>query len=339
MSKRNPSMPVYGEYDAVVSGGGIIGVVCAAALAHAGKKTALVERRSLLGWEMGRARRLFAALPEATGKSPLIRELVQAFADWPHQNGMACGPVAELVFDRWMMEAGVDVIFQCWPSEVMGEHGAVKGLVAGTREGYQQLRAPLVIETDDAGRLVDADYERLPQAGGVCRSILLRNTLLQEAVELMPEEAGGWRVGIRPMSGGMSRADVTLTSVDFARRDYEFHTAIPEVIRLIRRQAEGCRGAKVLYAADEEWRLPAFQLQQGFCNYHFPIGQLLAEQHRTLHALKLSSRDIALSRTAGLILAGPWLPCYLTASSGSEELAVVNRFFLGEALAAFISEL
>jgi hypothetical protein len=336
MSQYNPSMPIYGEYDAIVSGGGVIGVVCAAALAQAGKKVALVERRSLLGWEIGRARRLFSALPEAIKISPAIQELVHAFADWPQQNEVVYGPVAEIVFDRWIIEAGVDVLFQGWSSAVIEEHGCVKGLVAGTREGYQQLLAPLVIETDDMGRLIDTGYKKVPLLGTMCRSIMLQNTPLPETRELKLGGAGERRVIIRPISGGMSRADITLTSADFSRRDQEFHAAIPETIQLIRNQMEGCCDAKVFYIADEEWRLPAFQLQKGFGNKNLPIGQLLVEREQAPQALELSSRDIALSHTGGLILAGPWLPCYLNASSRLEDFAIMNRFLLGEALASFI---
>jgi hypothetical protein len=67
-----------------------------------------------------------------------------------------------------------------------------------------------------------------------------------------------------------------------------------------------------------------------------PIGQLLAKRNQAIQAHELSSRDIAFSHTDGLILAGPWLPCYLNASTGMEDLAIINRFLLGEALASFV---
>jgi ribulose 1,5-bisphosphate synthetase/thiazole synthase len=239
MGKSNRSMPIYGEYDAIVSGGGVIGVVCAATLAQAGKKVALVERRSLLGWEIGRARRLFTALPAALQISPYIQELARVIADWPQQTEVVQGPVAELVCDRWVMEAGVDVLFHGWSSEVIREHGVVRGLIVGTREGYQQLLAPLVIETDDAGRLIDANYKKTPLHGTVFRSLLLQNTSLTEDRELELEGDGGQRVILRPLSGNMSRADITLTSADVSQRDREYHTAILEAIHLIRQQAEG----------------------------------------------------------------------------------------------------
>lgn len=332
MSVNDRDIPVYGEYDVIVSGGGIIGVISAAAMAKAGKKVALVERRSLLGWEIGQARRLFAAIPSELTLSPYIQQLLDVLAEWPQRIEAVHAPVSELTFDKWLMEAGVDVLLNGWSTKVIEANGVVKGLVVGTREGYRYMLAPIVVETDEYGRLIDSGYEKTPLFPPVIRSMILSQISLAESVHwAFPD---GRQLFVRPMSGNMCRADITLQDKDIAVRDREFHAAILETIESIRQRVEGGGQAQVCYLADEEWRMPSFQLQQGFMNRDWPVGRLLANP--AMENVEIRACDLALSRIEGLLFAGPWLPCYIKASSDAEDIAIVNRFLLGEAVASLI---
>lgn len=60
------------RYDVVISRGGLTCLVTGASLAGHGYKVAIVERRSTLGWEIARARRVFVRLHEAQGCSTLV---------------------------------------------------------------------------------------------------------------------------------------------------------------------------------------------------------------------------------------------------------------------------
>ena len=92
------------EFDVIVSGGGLTGVVCAVRLARSGRRVVLVERRGSLGWEIGRARRVFLDLTRWRSLSPTLQELeerfrrVHAMAD-----GVLSAPVVELALDAWIL--------------------------------------------------------------------------------------------------------------------------------------------------------------------------------------------------------------------------------------------
>lgn len=325
--------PIYGEYDVVVSGGGLIGLICATAIARTGRKTALVERRSALGWEMGRARRMFANEEQELAASPYARELLSGMSHRPGKDKGLHAPFVELVFDRWVMDAQVDVMFHGWTAGIAQNEGVVCGLVAGTREGYRLLKSPLVIETDDSGRLIDACYARQPLRHPITRSLLIGNVSLHEEKELkLPT---GNRLHLKPLTQDQARADLVLDANGATNATHDFHMMIVEAMQLIREQVEGGAEAAMLYAAEEGWQLPAFQLKEGFIAETKPIGRLLVAGPHSGPIMELGSNQLAVSRSRGLLLAGPWLPCYMAASAASESTAIMNRFLLGEAVAAF----
>ncbi|TMV45924.1 FAD-dependent oxidoreductase [Paenibacillus mesophilus] len=338
----NGGMPVYGTYDVIVSGGGLVGVACATALARAGKKVALVERRSALGWEIGRARCSTVGLGRASAYSVLVGELAEELDQWSTNDGGQRASVAELLFDRWAMEAGVDVVFHGWSSKVVTRDGAVAGLVAGTREGYVLLEASRVIETEEHGRLIDETYAKTALTRGARRVFLLRNAAWDGVKALtLPD---GRELVLRAEAEDRTSAAMELTAADAAGRNLEFHAAIPEALRVIREQAEGCAEAVAYYWAEEAWSEPAFSLEDGFpkAGEERPIGRLLRQTNGSLLPAELTTRHVSSSRTKGLLFAGPWLPCYSEAcahgyDAGVETLAVVNRLLLGEAAASAVA--
>ncbi|OUS70797.1 hypothetical protein B1748_27815 [Paenibacillus sp. MY03] len=332
---------VYGEYDVIVSGGGLIGLVCATAMARTGQRVALVERRNALGWEIGRARRMFVERDQEHAASPYVREFLNHMDDRPGQKKGFHAPFAELIFDRWAMEAKVDVLFHSWAARIAEESGQVVGLYIGTREGYRLLKAPLVIETDEPGRLIDTDYIRRQISQPVVRSLLLGGVALNEMKEMLLP--AGNRAILRPLSSNQSRADIELKADATVNANHDYFAMIDQVIGHIREQVDGAADAKVIYLAEEAWRLPEFQLEEGFFEGDAPIGRLLAKEQRAERdagrdvqsTVELLAGHMICSRSRGLLLAGPWIPCYLAASSDSESRAVLNRFLLGEAVAAF----
>lgn len=340
MKSVGDAFPVYGTYDAIVSGGGLIGIACATALARSGSRVAIVERRSALGWEIGRARCATAGLEQTLAASVLVGELAEELARWSKDDGGTRSSVAELLFDRWAMEADVDVMFHGWSSEIALRDGAVAGLIAGTREGYRLLNAPLVIETEDHGRLIDEDYNKEALTRRVSRAFYMRNVKIDGTRELVLPD--GRPLLLRSESEGRARADIGLTALNSSDRNREFHEAIPAAVRAIREQVEGCGQATVYYWAEEEWGGSVFRLEDGYPAEDRAIGQLLEPFNGSLRAADLTAGDIAVSGNRGLVFAGPWLPRYLAASTGhpAEEmqtLSIINRMQLGEAAASLIA--
>ncbi|TMV48599.1 FAD-dependent oxidoreductase [Paenibacillus mesophilus] len=332
-------LPIYGEYDAIVSGGGLIGVTCAVALGRSGKRVALVERRSTLGWELVRARRILGWPPaENPISSTYAADIAKAQSLGSRQGMGFNAPAVELELDRWVLEANVDVMFHGWPQKVTESGEQVDGLVVGTKEGYVRLLAPLVVETDDSGRLIDSSIPRLAVSRPIWRSCLLHDAVLSGNRVL--EHDNGRHISLRPLSEDHCRVDIPLKGEDLQSRDLEFHAALLEALPLIRGEY-GCESAKLYYLAEEEWAQPSFRLSaeaktegepvigqrmQG----SFPSGRVLSQAPQ-----RLTSRHMVASHIKGLVLGGPWLPSYLDISADSEEAGMVNRVLLGESIAAF----
>ncbi|MDF2724995.1 MAG: FAD-dependent pyridine nucleotide-disulfide oxidoreductase [Paenibacillus sp.] len=341
MTATMHELPVYGEYDAIVSGGGLTGTVCAVELARSGMKVALVERRSALGWEIGRARRVFADLSART--SPYVSDLWEKCRS-QSGSGTLRAPYAELALDQWVADAGVDVLFHGWATACHRMDGRTAGLIAGTKEGYVRLQAPLVIETDDHGRLIPAQYERSVEPPCRSRSFLLGGA--EPASEASDESAiadGGASLRVRPLPYGQAQVDVTLSSSTAAERETEFYNGIRKWLPLVRSAVPYLSKAKLLLISEEEWCPAAYRLTeptlyeaaegQGDIG---DIGSLWTKRNGVWSEPGLTRKNIAAEPAGGVLYAGAWLPAYREHTGEDEELAVINRIQLGEAAASFI---
>lgn len=337
MQREAEQFPVYGSYDAIVSGGGLTGAVCATALARAGGKVALIERRSALGWEIGRARRVFADLEQAAAFSSYIGDLLQGLRQKSsYRDGAMNASFAELVLDTWILDAGVDVLFHGWVSQLWERDGAVRGLVVGTKEGYQRLDAPVIIETDDIGRLIRPDYDRVSLQPQAFRSFMVCDCEPGEGAEYaLPD---GRKVTVRPLGGGQARVDIALSAGTVEERDRQFFADVRDALAVIRAAGDGMASAKVVFLSEEEWRPPGFRLsdERLYRKEDAPVGSLLARDSGPgrWKPRSLSAGQLAVPDRQGVMYAGPWLPASLELSD-SEEAALLNRMLLGEAAAVF----
>jgi hypothetical protein len=232
-------------------------------------------------------------------------------------------------------------MFHGWSSRVELNDQSVAGLIVGTREGYRLLKAPLIIETEDCGRLIEEDYFRLALPILKHRAVYMQNANVDKNQELKLSD--GNKLLVRADVEGRARLDMELRASDYAGRDLEFHAALPEAVRVIREQVEGCEQAAAYYWAEEEWGCPAFQLEDGFTSDNRQIGHLLEQQDDgTMRTVELTAAHIASSHNKGLLLAGAWLPSSHAASIGrsvqdSQTLSVINRFLLGEGAASLVA--
>lgn len=159
------TLPVYGEFDVVVVGGGPAGLAASVSAAKHGTRTLLVERYGFLGG-MGTAGGVtnFAGLYGR--KNGEMQQVVHGVVDELLQRIDALGGLNEpqdgmmgrirvrsydvsaykCAADQWLLAAGVQLLFHAWAAAVVMEGQQINALIVETKSGRQAIRAQRFID-------------------------------------------------------------------------------------------------------------------------------------------------------------------------------------------------
>lgn len=144
-------IPVYGEYDVVIAGGGMAGVGAALAAAKNGAKTIIIENTSALG---GLVTMGIVAIPmdfvSGVGRE-FQDELTEMGGLW-HQH--TDPEKHKLVFDRMCARYGIDTLLVTPLIDTIVEGNTVKGVVIHTKTGKKAILGKVFIDATGDSDLV-----------------------------------------------------------------------------------------------------------------------------------------------------------------------------------------
>lgn len=182
------SIPVHGDYEVVVLGGGPAGIAAAASAAAHGRKTILVERYGFLGGA-GTAAGVTNFCGLFANVHGDIRRVVHGVADdlltridqlgglnAPHMvlgktNAQAYDTTAyKSAADDLLISRGVDLLFHALGAGVVVEGGVLTALIVETKSGRRAIRGRVFIDCSGDGDLAawaGAPFELGDEAGNL----------------------------------------------------------------------------------------------------------------------------------------------------------------------------
>jgi len=225
MHIREPArdLPVLGEYDVVVCGGGPAGCAAGVASARRGARTLLVEREGFLGGAtvaqlvvvvlstngvdfQGIWHEYARGLKERDG----IRELTGAGSG---QLRSSVDPeTVKFVWDELLTEAGAEILHHAWASTCVVEDGRARGVIVETKAGRRAIRAKRVIDCTADGVVAAASGVGWDQGDGERPWAMALTKVFRMGGVTRPDD---W-----PNAAAMAKLEADLT-VAIERGDYD----------------------------------------------------------------------------------------------------------------------
>lgn len=148
------SLPICGEYDVIVGGGGVAGVGASVAAARSGAKTLLVERFGFLGG-VATAGLMYMAYAPFESTSGIFREIYSKMIDQGNGIDDVLMPFDAEQFKhialRLAVDAGVEFLFHSMIVDAIVSENHVKGIVIENKSGRTAILSDTVIDTTGDG--------------------------------------------------------------------------------------------------------------------------------------------------------------------------------------------
>lgn len=156
-------LPVRGDYDVIVAGGGAAGFMAAVAAARAGARTLLIERYGFLGGTATAAMMVeFGSIHD--GQRVLVGGVAHEFMHRLAEHGGATihDPAHNMIFDpesmiavcqQMAIEAGVELLLHTWIAAPLCKGGRVRGVIIESKSGRQVVLGKVVVDCTGDGDL------------------------------------------------------------------------------------------------------------------------------------------------------------------------------------------
>ncbi len=172
--KYENELPVAGEADVIVCGGGPGGIGAAVMAARAGARTLLIERYGFLGG-MATAGEVHPFMPNHVDGKPLDQPVYTDWtgkiaALWPPKEADRDIPkeAAMLAAEELCLEAGVELLYHHHCFDVVRKNGAAESLILFSKSGLSAARARIFIDCTgdgDLAALAGCEFEMGGPAG------------------------------------------------------------------------------------------------------------------------------------------------------------------------------
>ncbi|MDD5697707.1 MAG: FAD-dependent oxidoreductase [Victivallaceae bacterium] len=193
IKEESRELPVIGSYEVVVAGGGIAGIAAAVAAARNGAKTLIIERYGFLGGTV-----VSCPMPVVGGYNPevhtgIMTEIIELLrkndgVNREFYNEVIGGQMIEVRLDvlkeiavEMILNAGGDILFHTWISEVMVKNKEIAGIIIESKSGRQAVLAKVVIDTTgdgDIAALAGAAFEVGRKSDGKTQAMTLYGPIM-----------------------------------------------------------------------------------------------------------------------------------------------------------------
>lgn len=282
------TLPVAGEIDVLVAGGGPAGVGAAIAAARNGAKTMLIEHFGCLG---GIATSGLMSHWTGASEGPIYEEILNRCQaqPWPGENADSHlwqhinHEKLKLVLFDMLEEAGVTMQLHTDAADVIMDGNRIIGVITQSKSGREAIMAKVVIDCTGDGDLAaraGAEYAKGREEDGLMQPVTLMFKIdgvdyeraifpgsFETKVEVpegeiqalghcrLPAPAGHVLLYQTPIAGQVMVNMTNLTGIDgtsardLTRAEIECHRQVPKIIAFLRQYAPGYENCRLLETA------------------------------------------------------------------------------------------